>query len=56
MVVEELDDYFCKINEIYKRRGLKWMVIPGHFWLELHINVGYDELNQGPSPFTLQNA
>jgi len=60
MVVEELDTYFMKINDIYNRRGLRWMVIPGHFWIELHIMVGYDEVNQdlrdhidGPKPFTL---
>ena len=34
-----LDRYFDKVNEVYKRRGLYWKVSPGHYWIELHIDI-----------------
>jgi len=37
MVKKSLDEYFTKINPIYERRGLKWHVVEGHFWIELRI-------------------
>ena len=36
-VKRALDDYLSKINTIYEPRGMHWLVVPGHYWIELHI-------------------
>eukprot|EP00347_Sterkiella_histriomuscorum_P024365 403331373 len=34
-----LDEYFDKVNQIYAKRGLQWKVAPGHYWIELSIDI-----------------
>ena len=38
MVKRELDAFFAKINQAtYDKRGLEWLVIEGHYYIELRI-------------------
>lgn len=38
MVMDKLGNFFEKLNVEYAKRQMEWVLIPGHYWLELRIN------------------
>jgi hypothetical protein len=36
---QHLEEYFVQLNSKWaKKRGLYWATIPGHYWIELHVD------------------
>jgi len=42
-VQQSLDSFFNEINKVYVERGMWWRVVPGHYWVELRIDLNLKE-------------